>query len=69
MVDHDETKQQQYAVEARAMWADHAPADTVIPVPRLARDGMLFEIDSAGRLPTPLTGSLTSWRASAGNSV
>jgi enamine deaminase RidA (YjgF/YER057c/UK114 family) len=31
----------------RAIWGDHpAPACTLIPVPRLALDGMLFEIEA-----------------------
>jgi enamine deaminase RidA (YjgF/YER057c/UK114 family) len=46
IVDHNETKLQQLIAEVQAMWGNQAPACTLIPVPRLALDGMLFEIDA-----------------------
>ncbi|NJR72536.1 MAG: RidA family protein [Scytonema sp. CRU_2_7] len=46
IVDHNETKLQQLIAEVQAMWGNKAPACTLIPVPRLALDGMLFEIDA-----------------------
>jgi enamine deaminase RidA (YjgF/YER057c/UK114 family) len=33
------------------MWGDKPPASTLIPVPRLALDGMLFEIDAFAVIP------------------
>lgn len=47
-VDHDARKQELISAERNAMWPDNLikPASTLIPVPRLAGDGMLFEIDA-----------------------
>lgn len=47
-VDHDAEKQKLISAERNAMWPDDLikPASTLIPVPRLAGDGMLFEIDA-----------------------
>lgn len=46
-VDHNEEKQRLISAQTNAMWNDnHKPASTLIPVPRLALDGMLFEIDA-----------------------
>ena len=47
-VDHDAEKQKLISAERNAMWPDELikPASTLIPVPRLAGDGMLFEIDA-----------------------
>lgn len=46
VVDHNQDKLQQFGTEVQAMWKDKPPASTLIPVPRLALDGMLFEIDA-----------------------
>jgi len=47
-VDHNHEKQQLISAERNAMWPDAQikPASTLIPVPRLAGDDMLFEIDA-----------------------
>lgn len=47
-VDHDAEKQALISAERNAMWPDPLikPASTLIPVPRLAGDDMLFEIDA-----------------------
>lgn len=47
IVDHSEARLAIFSQGLRAMWRDHpAPACTLIPVPRLALDGMLFEIEA-----------------------
>jgi enamine deaminase RidA (YjgF/YER057c/UK114 family) len=47
IVDHSEARLAIFSSALRAMWDDHpAPACTLIPVPRLALDGMLFEIEA-----------------------
>jgi enamine deaminase RidA (YjgF/YER057c/UK114 family) len=47
IVDHSEQKLQIFGSALAAMWEDNpAPACTLIPVPRLALDGMLFEIEA-----------------------
>ncbi|MBV6320488.1 RidA family protein [Duganella violaceipulchra] len=47
IVDHNEARLGIFSSALRAMWGDHpAPACTLIPVPRLALDGMLFEIEA-----------------------
>nr|WP_315259569.1 RidA family protein [uncultured Duganella sp.] len=47
IVDHSEARLAIFSQALRAMWGDHpAPACTLIPVPRLALDGMLFEIEA-----------------------
>lgn len=46
-VNHDDEKQRLISMERNAMWnGDRKPASTLIPVPRLALEGMLFEIDA-----------------------
>ncbi len=46
-VDHDAGKQALISAERNAMWpSDIKPASTLIPVPRLAGEDMLFEIDA-----------------------
>ena len=47
IVDHSEARLAVFSNALRTMWGDHpAPACTLIPVPRLALDGMLFEIEA-----------------------
>lgn len=46
VVDHNESKLQQLTSVVQAMWGERAPTQTLIPVPRLALDGMLFEVDA-----------------------
>ncbi|MBW4499115.1 MAG: RidA family protein [Scytonema hyalinum WJT4-NPBG1] len=50
-VDHNEEKQRLISMERNAMWGDRKPASTLIPVPKLALDGMLFEIDAVAVIP------------------
>lgn len=45
-VEHDEEKLKLISAKRRSFWSEHKPASTLIPVPRLASDGMLFEIDA-----------------------
>ena len=53
-VDHDAEKQRLISLERNAMWqGDHKPASTLIPVPRLAVEGLLFEIDAIAAIPNP----------------
>jgi enamine deaminase RidA (YjgF/YER057c/UK114 family) len=53
VVDHNEEKLHIFGEEQdRALGADTVkPACTLIPVPRLALDGMLFEIEAVAALP------------------
>lgn len=53
VVDHNQSKLQQIGAEVHAMWGNHAPAQTLIPVPRLALDEMLFEVDAVAAIPNP----------------
>lgn len=47
IVDHDEAKLAIFSTALRAAWGNAPPpACTLIPVPRLALDGMLFEIEA-----------------------
>jgi enamine deaminase RidA (YjgF/YER057c/UK114 family) len=51
-VEHDAQKQRLISVERNAMWqGQRKPASTLIPVPRLAVDGLLFEIDAVAAVP------------------
>lgn len=51
IVDHSEQRLAIFSSAVRTMWGDHpAPACTLIPVPRLALDGMLFEIEATAVL-------------------
>lgn len=53
IVDHSEERLRIFSTALRTMWGGHpAPACTLIPVPRLALDGMLFEIEAAVVLQT-----------------
>jgi enamine deaminase RidA (YjgF/YER057c/UK114 family) len=52
IVDHSEARLAVFSQALRAMWGDQpAPACTLIPVPRLALDGMLFEIEATAVQP------------------
>ncbi|MGO4774984.1 RidA family protein, partial [Lysobacter sp. 2RAB21] len=51
VVDHSHERLHVFGEElAAAFGADHRPACTLIPVPRLALDGMLFEIEAIAAL-------------------
>ena len=45
-VNHNEDKLKLISAQRRSFWSNHKPASTLIPVPRLASDRMLFEIDA-----------------------
>lgn len=45
-VEHNEEKLGLISAQRKAFWLNHKPASTLIPVPRLASDEMLFEIDA-----------------------
>lgn len=53
VVDHDESRLQVFGDELGRVFGDHRPACTLIPVPRLALDGMLFEIEALAALAGP----------------
>ena len=46
VVDHDMAKLGPLTAAVTAMFADKLPAQTLVPVPRLAVDGMLFEVEA-----------------------
>jgi enamine deaminase RidA (YjgF/YER057c/UK114 family) len=47
IVDHSEERLHIFSSALRTAWGEHsAPTCTLIPVPRLALDGMLFEIEA-----------------------
>lgn len=51
IVDHDEARLHVFGAELAAAFGDAAkPACTLIPVPRLALDGMLFEVEAIAAL-------------------
>ena len=51
VVDHSEARLAVFSRALMAMWGEApTPACTLIPVPRLALDGMLFEIDATAYL-------------------
>ena len=45
-VEHNEEKLKLISHKRNSFWTNHKPASTLIPVPRLASDRMLFEIDA-----------------------
>lgn len=46
VVDHDQSKLAVLTSQVRQTFGDRLPAQTLIPVPRLALDGMLFEVEA-----------------------
>ena len=46
VVDYDPSKLEVMTRELTAVFGEHLPAQTLVPVPRLALDGMLFEVDA-----------------------
>lgn len=51
-VEHNAEKQHLISAARNAMWSgDRKPTSTLIPVPRLAVDGLLFEIDAIVAIP------------------
>jgi enamine deaminase RidA (YjgF/YER057c/UK114 family) len=46
LVNHDQGKLGPLSVAVRGLFGDHLPAQTLIPVPRLALDPMLFEVEA-----------------------
>ncbi|MEH2211441.1 RidA family protein [Nostoc sp.] len=51
IVDHNQNKLIPLGREIINLWGNQPPANTLIPVPRLALDGMLFEIDAYAVIP------------------
>jgi enamine deaminase RidA (YjgF/YER057c/UK114 family) len=54
IVEHNESKLQQLGAEVKTIWGEQTPTQTLIPVPRLALDGMLFEVDAVVAIPNSL---------------
>jgi len=52
VVDHNESKLQQLGTQLQVMWGERTQTQTLIPVPTLALDGMLFEVDAVAAIPT-----------------
>lgn len=46
VVDHDMSKLEVLTRNVKKMFGEALPAQTLIPVPRLAVDGMLFEVEA-----------------------
>jgi len=51
IVNHTQEKLIPLGREIANLWGNRPPANTLIPVPRLALDGMLFEIDAYAVIP------------------
>ncbi|MBD2345940.1 RidA family protein [Anabaena subtropica] len=51
IVDYDQSKLPPLGREIINLWGNKPPANTLIPVPRLALDDMLFEIDAYAVIP------------------
>lgn len=58
IVDHDSAKLDILAGALRDMFGDSFPAQTLIPVPRLALDGMLFEVEAVAVTASAEDGSV-----------
>ncbi len=59
IVDHDEARLAIFSTALRTAWGDAPPpACTLIPVPRLALDGMLFEIEANAVVCLPETSNI-----------
>lgn len=53
IVDHDQEKLKIWTEEMHKVWTNNKfPASTLIPVPRLALDGMLIEVDAIAFMPS-----------------
>ncbi|MBM7420472.1 MULTISPECIES: RidA family protein [Chryseobacterium] len=52
IIDHDEEKLKIWTEEMHKVWKNNQfPASTLIPVPKLALDGMLIEVDAVAFIP------------------
>ncbi|MDZ7962540.1 MAG: Rid family hydrolase [Aulosira sp. DedQUE10] len=58
IVDHTQAKLIPLGREIGNLWGNKPPANTLIPVPRLALDGMLFEIDAYAVIPEKNDGGM-----------
>jgi len=60
IVNHTQEKLIPLGREIANLWGNQPPANTLIPVPRLALDGMLFEIDAYAVIPEKGKGGMFS---------
>ncbi|MBD2451321.1 RidA family protein [Nostoc sp. FACHB-152] len=60
IVNHTQDKLIPFGREVGKLWGNQPPANTLIPVPRLALDGMLFEIDAYVAIPEKGDGGMFS---------